>query len=115
MWCNVGFAEWTKIGKTVDNDTYYVDFQNINIDGKFIYYWELMDYGKANKEGDLSHKIYFILDCNTYLTKPLQFIFYKGRKGSGELDSQKSLINEWTGLPPDSVGFIAAQKLCKNI
>ena len=109
------YAEWTRISKTSMGDTYYVDFENIKIEGKLIYHWELMDYGKPSKNGDLSHKIFLILDCNTYSTKPLQFIFYKGRKGSGKFDSQKSVINEWEPLPPDAVGFIAAKKFCKNI
>ena len=108
-------AGWTKVSITTEGDIYYVDFENIRVEDKLIYYWEFMKYGVPTKEGTSSHKIYEILDCNGFLIKPLRFIFYTDKNGTSDPDSQESLIDEWSPLPPDSVGMKSAKKLCKNI
>ena len=108
-------AEWTEVSTTTAKDVYYVDFENIRVEDKLIYYWELMKYGTPTKDGTLSHKIYQVIDCSNFSSKPLRFIFYTDRNGTSDPDSQKSLINEWTQFPPDSVAMDSAKKLCKNI
>ena len=109
------YAEWTRVAVNINGDTYYVDFENIRVEGKLIYYWELMKYGVPEKDGTSSHKIYQVIDCNNFSSKPLRFIFYSDRNATSDPDSQKSLINEWTQYPPDSVAMKSAKKLCKNI
>ena len=108
-------AGWTKVSTTTEDDIYYVDFENIRVEGKLIYFWEFMKYGAPMKDGTSSHKIYQILDCNRFLTKPLRFIFYTDKNGTSDPDAQVSLIDDWVPLPPDSVGMKSAKKLCKNI
>ena len=108
-------AEWTKVSRTTAKDVYYVDFENIKVEGNLIYYWELMKYGAPTKDGTLSHKIYQVIDCSNFSSKPLRFIFYTDWNATSDPDSQKSLINEWTKYPADSVAMDSAKILCKNI
>jgi len=107
-------AEWERIGKTNLGDTYFADFENIKIEGKFIHYWEFLQYGEPT-EGYSSHKIYQKINCDNYSIKPLRFIFYIDKRGLSRGDTQESLIDHWTPIPRDSVTFEAAVILCRKV
>jgi len=33
------FAEWTEVSKSVDGDTFYVDYDRIKQHGGYVYFW----------------------------------------------------------------------------
>jgi hypothetical protein len=57
MFASTSFAEWTKVTKN-SGGTFYIDFDKIKKDGGYVYFWELSDLIKPNKDGKLSAKIY---------------------------------------------------------
>jgi hypothetical protein len=74
-------AEWVKVGSSGGN-TYYVD-SKIRKHGGLIYYWELIDYPKPNKHGDLSGKTYIEADCGKFRFRYLQFFAHTQPMGRG--------------------------------
>ena len=58
MFSTPSYAEWTKVGSNVEGDVFYVDFDRIRKHEGYVYFWELIDYLKPTKFGDLSNKNY---------------------------------------------------------
>ena len=58
MFSSPSYSEWTKIGKSVIGNTFYVDFEGIRKHDGFVYWWVLIDYLKPNEYGKLSGKRY---------------------------------------------------------
>ena len=52
MYSSTGFAEWTKVSKSVDGDR-SIDF-TVKYHNGMVYYWELSDYIKPTDHGVLS-------------------------------------------------------------
>jgi len=63
MFSSPSYSEWTKIGENDAGDAFYVDFERIRKRDGFVYWWELADYLKPTKYGDLSGKAYVQGDC----------------------------------------------------
>ena len=57
LWCNVGVAEWYKIGQT-DQATFYLDVDRIRSDNNYVYYWDMVDLNKRSEQGILSVQRY---------------------------------------------------------
>ena len=55
------FADWTKVSMNIYGNTIntiYVDFERIRKHGGYVYWWNLSDFPKPDKEGNLSYKTY---------------------------------------------------------
>ena len=60
MFSSTSYAEWTKVSENVeDGDSFYVDYDRIRKHDGYVYCWEMGDYLKPNKYGDLSVKSYW--------------------------------------------------------
>jgi hypothetical protein len=104
------FADWTKVGKSVDGGTFYVDFERIRKHGGDVYWWELVDFMKPDKMGDLSVKNYRQGDCKLFRFKQLSFLGYKEQMGQG---TQKTyFLLGWRYPSPNSVNEIILQRVC---
>ena len=53
MFASPAYADWEEGCKSVDGDTFYVDFDRIRTNGSYVYYWELSDYLEPINCGDL--------------------------------------------------------------
>ena len=38
------FAEWTKVGESVNGDTWYIDYDTVKENNGYVYYWRMDDY-----------------------------------------------------------------------
>ena len=112
LWCNVGFAEWLKVGKT-DDVIAYLEIDRIKSDSNYVYYWEMMDFFERDKYGDLSVQRYIQGDCNIIRFKTLQYVYYDGKMGTGKMESEDSVIKDWKYYRPGAVGEKVLQKACK--
>ena len=112
LWCNVGFTEWLKVGKT-DDVTSYLDIDRIRSDSNYVYYWEMMDLFERDKYGDLSVQRYIQGDCNIIRFKTLQYVYYDGKMGTGKMESEDSVIKDWKYYRPGALGEKVLQKACK--
>ena len=109
------FAEWTKMDKNVSGDTFYVDFERIRKHGGYVYWWELGDYLKPTKYGDLSDKSYKQGDCKLFRFKVLSYSHHKEPMGRGTGDVQEPVkkLQGWRYPPPNSPSETILKSVCK--
>ena len=53
MFSSPSLSEWKKVSGTVDGQTMYLDVDRIKTIGEYSYWWELMDFHKPDKWGNL--------------------------------------------------------------
>ena len=112
MFSSTSFAGWTKVGEN-KNGTHYVDFERIqNIDG-FVYYWELGDYLKPNKDGALSSEVHKQGDCKLFRSKVLSFSSYKEPMGGGT-GTPYTPPDKWTYPSPVSSSEVILKLACSR-
>ena len=113
MFSSTSYAEWTKLGKNVDGDTFYMDFDRIReVDG-YVYFWRLTDYLKPTKFGHLSAKVYIQGDCKRFRFKNLSATFHKEPMGGGTVDRNSPQNPEWVYPPPNSTGEAILKSVCE--
>ena len=100
------YAEWKYLIQSTSGDDHYVDFNSLEREGDYVYFWSLRDYGKADQWGDLSSKKYLKVDCAKYKFKYLSDSYHNRQMGKGiptggsrtpdknwrNIDSNKSVI-----------------------
>ena len=94
------YGEWVFVTSDVDNvNFYYVDNESIIKNGRYLYYWELHDYGKSLLETQvlMSAKMYKEVDCQMKKFKVLSDSYYSNQMGNGNLVHQSDEADtEWT-------------------
>ena len=86
---NQVFAYWEKFGET-DSAAYYINFNETSYDDKYVYYWILTDYFKAQENSILtekysSKKVYKQTDCKRFRTSAMQIILYENEMSEGNI------------------------------
>ena len=114
MFSTPSYGEWTKVSKNMKGNTFYVDFERIRKHGGYVYYWELGDYLKRDKYGDLSAKVYTQGDCKLFRFKRLSYSFYKEPMGEGTGEIVNKPDKEWSYPSPDSVGETILKLVCSR-
>ena len=77
------YAKWAKMGGNKKGTSYYVDFDRISKQGKYVHWWELGNRLKPNANGYLSNKAYKKGDCNLFRYKYLSHTNHKEKMGKG--------------------------------
>ena len=113
MFSSTSFGEWTKMGETVDGNTFYVDFERIRKHDGYVYWWDMVDYLKPDEVGTFSVKYYQQGDCKLFRTKPLSYSFHKEPMGGGTglIDSSE---NEWIYPTPNSGNEVILEEVCSQ-
>lgn len=111
------WGDWNYI-RNEGGNTFYYDKDLVRKSGKFIYVWELIDFGKPVKEKMneyLSFTRYVQIDCSIFRYKDLKFKFYKKIMGQeGDSDWGFTPPFEWKYPQPESVGESMYNKICKE-
>ena len=110
------YGEWTFVteGVPINNNshTHYVDFDSVKVNGN-VYHWELIDYLKPDKYGDLSAKTLFENDCNVpQKRRMLSQLYYTQPMGKGSTSTTNNKPTEWYYLVSNSVGEEASNRAC---
>ena len=107
------FAEWIEIG-TAGERTIYIDTK-IRKHGGHIFYWELIDFLRPNKQGTLSQKIYREADCGKFKSRRLQASFHTEPMGRGPYQFGGGSVPDdpWNYPSPGSVGAGILEDACK--
>jgi hypothetical protein len=115
MFSSSSYAGWTEVSKSVDGDTYYVDFERIRKNDGYVYWWDLADYLKPSPTGKLSGRSYNQGDCKLFRYKYLSDSYYIEPMGRGTpaISSNKP-DKEWTYPPPNSVVELALKQVCNR-
>ena len=110
------FADWKKVGESVNGDTFYVDFERIRKHGGYVYWWYLIDRLKPTKTGKLSVKMYRQGDCKLFRFKVLSDSYYKEPMGGGTpYTSSNKPDKEWRDPPPNSSGEEILKRICRYV
>ena len=56
MCSSPSYADWIKMGENKKKTTYYLDFERISRQGRYLHWWELGDQLKPNANGYSSNK-----------------------------------------------------------
>jgi hypothetical protein len=113
--CNhVAYFKWTQVWESRAGNVLYVDFESIKkYDGK-VYYWQLGDDSKPDKNGNLSFKANIEAECGRFRLKWLSLALHKGSMGSGKVGfSSYTRDKAWRYPDPDS-GFERVLKAVCN-
>ena len=114
MFSSTSSAGWTKVVEGVRGNTYYVDFERIRKHDGYVYWWDLGDYLKPNKYGNLSDKSYSQGDCKLFRYKILSTSFHTEPMGKGTPSSSNKPKKEWSYPPPNGVAERILKSVCAS-
>ena len=117
LFSNTTWGDWSYVVKGSKSQKLYYDKDRIRKSGKFIYFWELLDYLKPTEYGDLSVISYIELDCSIFRYKWLKIQFYNKSMGDGEMttdDTPKGKQGEWRYPQPDSSKEFILSIICEE-
>ena len=110
------YAGWTKVGENENGDIFYVDLDRIRKHDGYVYAWDLSNYLKPTKQGNLSVKIYKQHDCKLVRFKHLSFSFHKQPRGRGSGDVMKPVkeVQGWQYPAPNNVSESILKSICSH-
>jgi hypothetical protein len=117
MFSTPSYGEWTKVNRTIDGNTYYVDFDRIRKHDGYVFFWGLGDYLKPTPQGFLSFKNYQQGDCKLFRVKSLSTSHHKEPMGNGlaELSGPPTGKNaDWRYPPPNSSIEEVLKQVCSR-
>ena len=100
------------MSESVSGNTFYVDFERIRKHGGYVYFWDMGDYLKPDKWGNLSAKVYKQVDCKLFRFKDLSFSSHKEPMGRGSGEPYTP-PEKWIYPPPNSSGEIILKSVCR--
>ena len=106
------FSEWRKVSESVDGNIFYVDFERIRKHGGYVYWWDLTNLLKPDKDGDWSYKIYNQGDCRLFRYKRLTFHYHKELMGGGAHVVNNVPDKNWKYPPPNTSMETILKKVC---
>mgnify|MGYP001225150791 FL=1 len=113
FFCNSVFADWEKFGDVKKGGEYFVEKDTIIKESGYIYFWKMIDSPKPFLDTNFySVKVYIKGDCKVKKIKTLTFVFYTGKKGTGESEQQESVNKNWKYPTPESINYSILKKLC---
>ena len=114
MFSSSSYAEWTKAVEAVNGNVVYVDYERIRKHDGYVYFWELGDYLKPDKFGDLSSKGYHQGDCKLFRYKTLSWSFHKEPMSGGTGGADNNPDKEWSYPSPNSVAEGILKQVCNR-
>ncbi len=113
LFSNTSWSEWKFVIETMNGSKYYYDKDRVRKSGKYLYFWELIDYLKP-LGGDLSVTSYTELDCSIFRFKNLKLQFYNKQLGEGKMTTDTTPSDEWNYPQPDTVVEIRYKYICEE-
>ena len=107
------YAEWKFLIQSTSGDDHYIDFNSLEREGDYVYFWSLRDYGKMDQWGDLSSKKYLKVDCTKNKFKYLSDSYHNRQMGKGiPTGGSTKPDKNWTNIKPNSVIAFISQNVC---
>ena len=110
------YSEWKYIGKSIDNNTSYVDFERIQKVNGYVYYWFLVDMLKPMNGKYLSFRHFTKGDCKLFRNKILSGYFHREPmgKGSGNMSPVPQHLKDWIYPTPNSMDEESLKRVCNG-
>ena len=108
--------EWIKVTISSENgNIFYIDKKTIKNDNGYVYWYELSDYKKPDKFGDMSAIIYSQGDCGVNRSRILSGIFFKQAMGTIESSRGDNPNPEWNYTFPGQIDAQLLDYACNNV
>ena len=108
-------ASWNIVAKSIDGNTFYIEKESILRNGNEVNYWMRVNLGKRHKEGYLSTKENYVVNCRTRDEKLKNLILFSDFDNKGTVINQFNYLKEeWKPLSPDSIGDDIMKFVCKK-
>ena len=114
LFSTTSWGDWSYVTGSVDGNKFYYDKDRVRKNGKYIYFWELLDYVKPSQYGDLSLTTYTELDCSIFRFKILKILSYNKSMGEGEMINDFAPKDEWKYPPPNTLIEFMYNKICEE-
>ena len=108
---NSSYSDWVKVVEDLNGNIFYVDFERIRKNDKYVYYWFLVDLIKPSS-GYLSSKTYNEGDCKMLRFRDLQFVNHYEQMGKDPGDVQTNENPKWQYANPNTVNEFILQTVC---
>ena len=116
LFSSLCFAKWTKVAESVEDVSFYADFNTMRKEAGYIYIWTLDSYAQPHSDGTHSEIHYNQVDCKVFRVMLLDAIFYNKPMGQGSRNKfTADNLNEWLYYPPDTTGAVRLQQICNKI
>ena len=111
---SVSYAEWILVEHNKNKgNKWYVDFESIEKKGKYIFYFELHDFGEKDNNGDMSAVNYKQVDCQKLGYKFIEDTYYSGPMASGSINAFYDEPDEdWKISTKGTFGHDILKKVC---
>jgi len=108
------YGKWSKVSSAqgdigVDN---YIDVDTIKKNGKYIYFWKMINHPGMPNEGYKSNKSYIQVDCGVKRIKTLSIQFYKLPMVSGIPLTHTPSDPKWEYPSPNSISGDTMRVAC---
>ena len=114
MFSSNSSAEWAKVTRSVNGDTFYVDYERIRKHDGFVSFWTLSDFLIPTKWGDFSTETYRQGDCKSFRLRNLRVVQYKQNMGRGSGDFYNPKKIKWNYPLSDSVNETILETVCSR-
>lgn len=114
MFSSTSYADWTLVSDDVSGNIYFVDFERIRKHQGSVYWWDLINLLKPDKQGNLSYKSYIQGDCKLIRVKVLSVNLYREPMGEGTPHFSSNKPDKNWGYPsPNSSNETILKRVCE--
>jgi hypothetical protein len=114
LFSTTSWGDWSYVSENMNGRKFYYDKDRVRKNGKYLYFWMMIDYIKPTSFGDLSHTKYVQLDCSIFRFKDLKITSYENSKGEGKIIMDFTPKDEWEYPYPDSSLEVLFNKICEE-
>jgi hypothetical protein len=101
-------------GRKCEWNDFLCRFERIRKHGGYVYWYDLIDLLKPDKDGYVSYKGYRQGDCKLFRYKYLNSSFYKKPMGGGTGKTVTPKKPEWKYSNPNSVKEVVLKSVCSK-
>jgi hypothetical protein len=108
-------SKWTLVGKLNDGSTYYIDFETIRKQGRYVYWWDLDSHLKQTGNEILSVKKHLQGDYQLLRIKDLTYIASRQPMGRGDDKIWTPKNPEWNHPDSGSPAATSLKEVCGHM
>lgn len=108
------WSGWTFVAKSVEGDSFFIDFENLRKEGNIRKVWQKVELNKENKFKWLSLRYRNEYDCKNETISILSLTAFSEKNLDGEKLWNGNKISEKEDIAPDSVDWSILKKVCSK-
>jgi hypothetical protein len=105
-------AEWVKMAEAKRGNIFYVDTSTVSIADSRRVVLEMIDYRRADRDGDKSVRINREYDCQGARYQVQSATYHRGSMGTGEISLTTVGTMGWTDIDPDTPARAILDYVC---